>query len=144
MKESHRSEFDLPSLNALRAFDAAVRTGSISQAARELCVTQGAVSHQVALLENWLGRPLLLRDVRGVRPTEEGSLLSQAASDAFVRLQNACERLRTDGKGTLDLGASASILSHWVVPRLHRRHLGRPASPPSGCLGALRFGALAH
>ena len=118
MKESHGSTSDLPSLNALRAFDAAVRTGSISQAARELCVTQGAVSHQVALLEDWLGRPLLLRDVRGVRPTEEGSLLAQAAAEAFARLQNACERLRSDGKGTLDLGASASILSHWVVPRL--------------------------
>jgi DNA-binding transcriptional LysR family regulator len=118
MKETHGNGADLPSLNALRAFGEAVRTGSVSQAARELCVTQGAVSHQIALLEAWFGRPLLVRDVRGVRPTEEGGLLAQTAQDAFARLQDACGRLRADGRGVLDLGASASILSQWVVPRL--------------------------
>ena len=54
----------LPPLNALRIFEVAVRTGSYSLAARELHLTHGAVSRQIAILESWLGQPLFMRQGR--------------------------------------------------------------------------------
>ena len=51
----------LPPLNAIRAFEAVARNGSVTGAARELSVTQGAVSRHVASLENWLGAKLFTR-----------------------------------------------------------------------------------
>ena len=58
----------LPSLNALRCFEAAARSGSFSRAAEELNVTQSAVSHQVRQLEEWFGLPLFERLVRQTTP----------------------------------------------------------------------------
>ncbi len=62
----------LPPLNAIRVFEAAARHLSFTRAARELCVTQGAVSQQVKGLEEALGVRLFLRVDRGLRLTEEG------------------------------------------------------------------------
>jgi LysR family transcriptional regulator of beta-lactamase len=59
-------------LNALRAFEAAARHLSFTRAARELCVTQGAVSHQVAQLERMVGAPLFRRLPRGLALSDEG------------------------------------------------------------------------
>ena len=65
---------DLP-LNALRVFEVAMRQGSFTKAAIELRVTQAAVSHQVARLEDLLGTALFLRTSQGLIPTDEGRLL---------------------------------------------------------------------
>ena len=54
----------LPPLNALRAFEAAARLQSLKKAAAELNVTPAAISHQVKLLEDFAGRPLLVRKPR--------------------------------------------------------------------------------
>ena len=51
----------LPPLTALRAFDAAVRTGNFTRAGESLHVTQGAISRQIRQLEEWLGKPVFLR-----------------------------------------------------------------------------------
>ena len=69
------SERDLPSLHALRAFEAAARLGSMSLAAQELHVTHGAVSRQVRSLEEALGQPLFLRQGRGIQATAAGRRL---------------------------------------------------------------------
>ncbi|MFG7973916.1 LysR family transcriptional regulator, partial [Pseudomonas paraeruginosa] len=70
---------ELPSLNALRAFEATARLHSISLAAEELHVTHGAVSRQVRLLEEALGVPLFGKEGRGIKLT-----------DAGLRLRDAC------------------------------------------------------
>ncbi|MGN2259028.1 LysR family transcriptional regulator, partial [Pseudomonas aeruginosa] len=71
---------DLPSLNALRAFEAAARLHSISLAAEELHVTHGAVSRQVRLLEDDLGVALFGKDGRGVKLTDSGVRLRDAST----------------------------------------------------------------
>lgn len=111
----------LPSLNALRAFEAAARRGSVSQAAAELHVTHGAVSRHIRALEDDLGRPLFIREGRGLALTADGVRLRDAASDAFGRLQDAYTRLRRDGTpAALVLGCPGSLLARWVIPRLER------------------------
>ena len=65
---------DLP-LNALRVFEVAMRQGSFTRAATELRVTQAAVSHQIARLEDLLGTVLFQRTPQGLVPTDEGRAL---------------------------------------------------------------------
>lgn len=111
----------LPSLNALRAFEAVARLHSVSRAADELHVTHGAVSRHLRTLEETLGCALFRREGRGLVPTRAGLHLAEAASDAFVRLRDACGRVRQEqGRSALVLGCSASILARWVIPRLAR------------------------
>lgn len=114
----------LPSLNALRAFEAAARLESVSRAADELHVTHGAVSRQIRALESDLGLPLFARQGRGLALTAAGVRLRDAADTAFARLQEAYSELRRDtGPAALVLGCPASVLARWVIPRLER--LGR-------------------
>lgn len=74
---------DLPSLKSLRSFEAAARNGSFTEAANELCVGQGAVSHQIKTLEAYLGLKVFLRKQDGVELTREGELLFAACRRAF-------------------------------------------------------------
>src|SRR5689334_5316928 len=62
----------LPPLNAMRAFEASARNASFTRAAAELCVSQGAISRHVALLEAWLGVKLFSRERHGVDLTAQG------------------------------------------------------------------------
>ena len=73
----------LPSLNALRCFEAAARSGSFSRAAAELNVTQSAVSHQVRQLEQWFGLNLFDRQGRQTLPTAKGQDLARSLAEAF-------------------------------------------------------------
>jgi DNA-binding transcriptional LysR family regulator len=115
---------ELPSLHALRAFEAAARLGSMSLAARELHVTHGAVSRQVRALEEALGHPLFNRQGRGIEPTAAGRQLQESCQAAFAQLREGWTRLRQAQAGSaLVLGCSGSILARWVIPRLERlRH----------------------
>lgn len=111
----------LPPLNALRAFEAAARLGSISRAAAELHVTHGAVSRQVKLLEDDLGTALFARDGRGLRLTDAGERLRDAAGTAFEQLQSTVRGLRRgDESGTRVIGCPGSLLARWMIPRLER------------------------
>jgi LysR family transcriptional regulator of beta-lactamase len=88
MKSAHTGPMDraqLP-LNSLRAFEAAARHLNFTRAAIELCVSQGAVSHQVASLEHRLGTPLFRRLPRGLALTDEGKALVPVLADAFERI----------------------------------------------------------
>ncbi|WP_045450527.1 LysR substrate-binding domain-containing protein [Caballeronia cordobensis] len=117
----------LPPLNALRAFDAAARHLNISAAARELHVTHSAVSHQVRQLEEWLGKSLFVRHAGGVRLTIEGQRLMQAADQIFSQLQTCCEELVEQAQiAEIVLGAPASFLSNWLIPRLERFEAAHP------------------
>ncbi|WP_373386759.1 LysR family transcriptional regulator [Pseudomonas alcaligenes] len=112
---------ELPPLNALRAFEAAARLQSVSQAAEELSVTHGAVSRQIRALEEQLGLALFVKDGRGVKLTDAGVRLRDAASDAFERLRSACAELRQrQDDAPFVLGCPGSLLARWFIPRLDR------------------------
>lgn len=115
------SNRDLPSLNALHAFEAAARLGSMSLAAQELFVTHGAVSRQVRALEEALGQPLFERQGRGVGLTAAGRQLQEPCHAAFNQLREAWLQLR-EGAATpvFVLGCPGSVLARWIIPRLER------------------------
>ena len=102
-------------LNALRAFEATVRLGSMTAAAKELCVSHGAISRHVHALEDQFGLPLLIRLPRTLIPTTEGSALGVQLSKAFLLLQEAVARL---APGPLTLSCPATIMMKWLIPRL--------------------------
>lgn len=115
---------DLPPLNALRAFEAAARLESVSRAAQELHVTHGAVSRQLHALEEALGRPLLVRQGRGIALTAAGQQLRDSAVAMFEQLRTDWAALRQDHTARpFVLGCPSSLLARWVIPRLDR--LGR-------------------
>lgn len=112
---------ELPPLNALRAFEAVVRLGSVTRAADELHVTHGAVSRHLKSLEEALGAPLLQREGRGLTPTPAGRRLHEAADAAFGLLRLAWSELqRRSQQAPLVLGCPGSVLARWMIPRLDR------------------------
>ena len=111
----------LPPLNALRAFEAVARLGSLKRAAAELNVTHGAISRQLKSLEDALGVVLLEKDGRGVKLTGAGLRLRDAASEAFERLRSTCAELqRQTAEAPFVLGCPGSLLARWFIPRLDR------------------------
>ncbi len=117
----------LPSLNALRAFEAAARHGSLSQAAAELHVTHSAVSHQIKALEAELGVPLFRRVGRGVAANAAGQQLEAALSDAFARIGRAVLQARQgDRAGVLTVSVEPSFAVRWLVLRLGRFRAAHP------------------
>ena len=91
---------DLP-LNALRVFEVAMRQGSFTKAAIELRVTQAAVSHQVARLEDLLGAALFLRTSQGLVPTDEGRLLFPAFTTSPLLAQNGVRKTQWSSQTAL-------------------------------------------
>jgi LysR family glycine cleavage system transcriptional activator len=109
----------LPSLAALRVFEAAGRHLSFTNAAAELCVTTSAVSRQVRALEGELGRPLFARQPRGLVLTKDGAVYLAQVADALRRLDQASAALRGDRtRRVLRLSVLASFAGNWLVPRL--------------------------
>ena len=117
----------VPPLNALRAFEAAARLGSVSRAAAELHVTHGAVSRHVRTLEDALGRALFVREGRGLALTIDGLRLRDLAGDTFSVLQAGWAHLQRDRRPmAFVLGCPGSLLARWVIPRLERLAIDMP------------------
>jgi len=117
----------LPPLNALRFFDSAARHSSFTQAANELCVTHSAVSQQIRQLEAWLGNPLFERRAGGVALTTTGSSLKAVTQEAFDLLERRCNELKHSNQPyELAVGAPASFLSNWFIPRLEQFEAQHP------------------
>lgn len=117
----------LPSLNAMRAFEAAARHLSFSRAAEELNVTKAAVSHQVKALEEDLGLPLFRRLNRALMLTPAGQTLYPAIGEALELMRAAVQRLkRQDRTGELVLTMLDSFAAIWLVPRLSRFRKAHP------------------
>ena len=111
----------LPPLNALRSFDAAARHLSFTRAAEELCVTQGAVSHQVKALETELGLQLFKRERHGLVITEAGRDYLAVVRDVFERLELGTDRLlQRQRSGTITVSTSPDFAAKWLVSRLGR------------------------
>lgn len=117
----------LPSLNALRAFEAVARLGSVSAAARELHVTHGAVSRQLRTLEHHFGTALFDKAGRGIELTSHGRLLYTSVGDAFSRLGDGCAALqRRIEEAPFTLACPGSLLARWLIPRLDRLNADLP------------------
>jgi LysR family glycine cleavage system transcriptional activator len=111
----------LPALNALKAFEAAARHESFTRAAEELCVTQGAVSHQVKALEAELGLKLFNRERQRLVITEAGRTYLSVVRDAFDRIAGGTERLlQRQNAGALTVSTSPNFAAKWLVHRLGR------------------------
>ena len=111
----------LPSLNALRALDAAGRHLSLTRAAVELNVTPAAVSHQIRLLERDLGVTLLEREGRGVRPTPAALAGMAELRRGFDHVAEAVRRMRDTRTGPLlRVTSETTFAGNWLVPRLAR------------------------
>jgi LysR family glycine cleavage system transcriptional activator len=111
----------LPALNALKAFEAAARHESFTRAAEELCVTQGAVSHQVKALEQELGVKLFNRERQRLVITEAGRAYLAVVRDAFDRIAVGTERLvQRQSSGALTISTSPDFAAKWLVHRLGR------------------------
>jgi LysR family glycine cleavage system transcriptional activator len=117
----------LPPLNALRAFEAAVRTGSYADAALQLGVTHGAVSQQIATLEGWLGEKLFTKEGRRMVATPMARAFAAEVGLSFDRLAVAASACGRPGvRRILRVSAPTSLAMRWLIPRLHRYHAEHP------------------
>jgi LysR family glycine cleavage system transcriptional activator len=115
----------LPSLTALRMFEASARLGSFTKAAAELHVTQAAVSHQLRGLEDQLAIKLFQRSTRRLSLTPAGQRLLPAVSDAFETLSRAVADIGR-GEHLLSITTTPSFGARWLAPRLGRFATSNP------------------
>lgn len=114
-----RRYYKLPSFTCLNAFDACARHGSLTQAARELGVTLGAISRQIKILESDLECNLFNRHHRGVELTDDGLVLHQVVSGNFREIGDLCQSLKNRGKSSdVSIAATTAFASLWLMPRL--------------------------
>lgn len=109
----------LPSLKALRAFEAAARLQSLTKAANELCVTEPAVSQQLKQLETYLRRPLFIRRARSLQLTTAGEMLLPLLSESLDRISELTTSIRNGTvRQTLRVQLTPHLSARWMLPRL--------------------------
>jgi LysR family glycine cleavage system transcriptional activator len=117
----------MPQLSALRAFEAAARHLSLTNAARELHVTPGALSHQIRGLEEFLGVQLFERKVRAIALTAAGKQLYPGLQTGFGHIREAVESLNAGAQpNVLVISTSPGLTSKWLAPRLYRFTAAHP------------------
>lgn len=107
-------------MQALRAFEAAGRRLSFSDAATELFVTPGAVGYQIRSLEHLLGTPLFVRGTRSVRLTPAGVAYMATVRQVFDLLTDGTRAVRGPTRAVLRVSLLASFAVNWLIPRLPR------------------------
>jgi LysR family glycine cleavage system transcriptional activator len=116
----------LPPAQTLQAFDAAARHMSFTEAARELGITQAAISQRIRLLEHHLGQPLFVRHARGIELTDAGRSFVPAVSEAFQRLATGVQEAFGPARdASVTLRTTPGFAALWLAPRLrdfHERH----------------------
>ena len=119
----------IPPLNAMKAFEAAGRHTSFTRAAEELSVSQGAVSKQVALLEEWLGTALFTRTQSQIKLTPAGEELLATLIPAFDRIALTTLRLteRSSNISSLNVNAPPTFTMRWLIPRIASFQKQHPA-----------------
>lgn len=109
----------LPSMTSIRFFEEVVRHTSFKDAANSLCVTQGAVSRQIAVLEETLGVKLFERTQKGIQLTPQGAELLPYVASAFDQLEEGVKRIgTTQPRSRLVVSAPPTFASRWLAPRL--------------------------
>ena len=117
MINSHQT----PSLNFLKTFESVARHLSFTLAAKELFITQAAVSHQIKVLEDYLGAKLFLRENRKVYLTSEGQKLLPSVVSGLQGISDSLESIRNyEKEDTLVVGVGSSFSANWLV-----HHLGK-------------------
>lgn len=115
--------YSLPPLNALRAFEASARHASFTRAAAELCVTHGAVSRQIAMLEERLAVKLFRRTPQGACLTAKGESYYRTVHQALDILSHGTRQIqKSSGKHVLRLRMPPTFGLRWLVPRLAGFH----------------------
>lgn len=111
----------LPPFDGLVAFDAALRHRSMTLAAKELGLTQSAVSHRLKKLEVFIGAELLRRSGAGLSPTEAGGTLADGLSKLLDDMAGLRARSRASARPTmLKVGVGSALADYWLVRRLPR------------------------
>jgi LysR family glycine cleavage system transcriptional activator len=105
-------------ISAIRAFEAAARTGSFRDAANELHLTPSAVSHAIRKLESTMSTTLFERSARSVRLTPAGENLMRHAGAAFDNLRRGMEEVAGRGPQLLRVHCAPSFAAQWLAPRL--------------------------
>ena len=114
-----RPKKTLPPLNALRAFESAARLQNLTRAAEELHVTQGAVSQQIKLLEDYLGTSLFLRHARGLELSDSAKAYLPVLTEAFGNVQASTNELfMTDYKPIVRVKCGTSFAQRWLIEKL--------------------------
>ncbi|MED5403935.1 MAG: transcriptional regulator GcvA [SAR324 cluster bacterium] len=109
----------LPSLNFLHTFESVARHLSFTNAAKELLVTQAAVSHQIKALEDYLGVKLFYREKRKVFLSDEGQKLLPSVVSGLQGIADSLENIRNyDSEDTIVVGVGSSFSANWLVHRL--------------------------
>ena len=109
----------LPPMNALRAFEAVSRHGSVSRAAEELCVSQGAVSQQLRNLEDYLGRDLFVRGPNSFELCADGEAFAVVVQKALIDVAKAAGGFSgTDTQPKITISMSRGFAVKWVMPNL--------------------------
>jgi DNA-binding transcriptional LysR family regulator len=143
----------LPSLRGLRAVEAALRLGSFAAAAKELGVTQTAISRLVKEVERQLARPLFERKANQSKPTAFALSLQSGLGDGFRRLEaTVAEARRAVDDPTVTLSVGPTFAMRWLIPHLtefHARHpeidlrlattISREVTPGPETLAAIRL-----
>lgn len=116
----------LPSLNALRAFEAAARLGSMTAAADELHVTHGAVSRQVKQLERDLGQPLFHRAGTGLALSDNGKRLLPILTSAFDLMASGVAQASRRPGAPFTVSCLGTFTMRWLIPRLFAFRAAHP------------------
>ena len=117
----------LPPLNALVAFEAVYRRGSVQSAAAELHVTPGAVGQMLRKLETWLGMPLFKREVRKLVPTASAEQYYQRVSPALSIIVQATSAARGRVPHEVRISMPPGIAAKWFAPRMGKLLAAHPA-----------------
>jgi LysR family glycine cleavage system transcriptional activator/LysR family transcriptional regulator of beta-lactamase len=143
----------LPSLKGLRAVEAALRLGSFAAAAKELSVTQTAISRLVKDVERQFGRPLFQRQANQSVPTPMALAMQQGLTDGFRRLESTvAEARRGIDDPTVTLAVGPTFAMRWLIPRLTEFHaefpqvdlrlattIGREVTPGPDTIASIRL-----
>lgn len=116
-----RRYYQLPPLTTLAAFETAARHLSFKNAAQELSVTPGAVSHQIKALEGELGALLFRRKHRGVELTADGESLFEALASGFTKVSQCLKGIQDRHSGNkVTIGSTSAVASLWLSPTVIR------------------------
>ena len=109
----------IPSLAALRAFEAAVRHQSFSKVAAELNVTHAAIAHHVRSLEAEFTQSLMVREGRGIAATSIGVRLAEELQSGFAAIADGVENIRSIGEQRpLNIAVTPIFAANWLMPRI--------------------------
>ncbi len=109
----------LPPLKSLPIFEAVARLNSFSKAADELNLSQSAISHQIKLLENYLGESLFIRQGKKLTMTDEGRSYLSSISSSLEVISHASNQIKGAEKTSIRLAVYSSFAVSWLIPHLN-------------------------